>query len=221
MKNSKIFIPEALAWATCLRHGYPKTSNVNIVRVPRFFILNLKIAFRDLKVIFNKIMDIERLYRVHRLIQQEATGTPDEFAELFHIKRRQLFYLLCELREYGAEIEYNTADCTYYYTHDFDFFRKIGIESLSGKENKTFLQEILKKMLTVQCNCTGSSYFCRRKNKITCKDEVFQRIFNNFVILNCMKTNKKAILGVLVVIWLDCGCRSWCFWFIKERVDNI
>jgi hypothetical protein len=95
-------------------------------------------------------MDIERLYRMHRLIRQEATGTPDEFAEQFHIKRRQLFNLLSELKDYGAPIEYSEINNTYYYTGDFDFFEKIGMESLSGKENKTFLQEFLKKMLTVQ-----------------------------------------------------------------------
>jgi predicted DNA-binding transcriptional regulator YafY len=95
-------------------------------------------------------MDIERLYRMHKLIRQEATGRPDEFAERFHIKRRQLFNLLNELKDYGASIEYSTINNTYYYTGNFDFFEKIGMESLSRKENKIFLQEILKKMLTMQ-----------------------------------------------------------------------
>jgi predicted DNA-binding transcriptional regulator YafY len=95
-------------------------------------------------------MDIKRLYRMHKLILQEATGAPDEFAERFHIKRRQLFNLLGELKDYGAPIEYSAINNTYYYTEDFDFFKRIGMESLSGKENKAFLQEILKKALTVQ-----------------------------------------------------------------------
>jgi predicted DNA-binding transcriptional regulator YafY len=95
-------------------------------------------------------MDIKRLYRMHKLILQEATGTPDEFAGRFHIKRRQLFNLLSELKDYGAPIEYSAINNTYYYTEDFDFFKRIGMESLSGKENKAFLQEFLKKALTVQ-----------------------------------------------------------------------
>ena len=94
-------------------------------------------------------MNIERLYRMHKLIQQEATGTPEEFARLFQIKKRQLFNLLSELKDYGALIKYSTVNHTYYYIGNFDFFKIIGMESFSGKENKAFLQEILKKMFTV------------------------------------------------------------------------
>jgi predicted transcriptional regulator len=100
-------------------------------------------------------MDIQRLYRMHRLIQQKATGSPDEFAERFHIKRRQLFYLLDELKSYGAQIQYNAAKTTYYYANHFDFFEKTGIEELSGKENLKIWQKLVKNLLECSDDCTG------------------------------------------------------------------
>ncbi|GHV20738.1 hypothetical protein FACS1894174_03160 [Bacteroidia bacterium] len=98
-------------------------------------------------------MDIERLYRMHKLIQQESTGTPDEFAERFHVKRRQLFYLLEELKSYGAVVKYHPLKSSYYYLEDFDFFEKIGMVSLSGKENKRFLQKIIENFLKCSDDC--------------------------------------------------------------------
>jgi hypothetical protein len=49
-------------------------------------------AFRDLKADNNWIMDsieqLDRLYSIHKLIQQEKTGTPDEFAKQFHLSKK-------------------------------------------------------------------------------------------------------------------------------------
>jgi hypothetical protein len=95
-------------------------------------------------------MDIERLYRMHRLIQTESTGTPDDLAERFHIKRRQLFYMKEELELLGAKIKYNPIKQTYLYEDDFNFFEKIGMESLYQRENKKILQIFLKNILEVQ-----------------------------------------------------------------------
>ncbi len=86
-------------------------------------------------------MNIERLYRVHKLIQMKATGTPDQLAKRFHIKRRTLFYLLEELKLYGAVIKYNSLQSTYFYLEDFNFFEKTGLAFFFGKENEQFLKE--------------------------------------------------------------------------------
>jgi predicted DNA-binding transcriptional regulator YafY len=99
-------------------------------------------------------MDIERLYRLHKLIQREATGTPDELAERFCVKRRQIFYLLDELKSFGTIFKYDSTKYSYAYKESFDFFEKIGIESLSGKGNKYFLQKILKNFVECSDNCT-------------------------------------------------------------------
>ena len=86
-------------------------------------------------------MNFERLYRIHRLIEMEATGPPSEFAKRFLIKRRQLFYLLEELKSYGAVIKYNSIKSTYSYLEDFNFFEKTGLAFFFRKESEHFLKD--------------------------------------------------------------------------------
>ena len=52
-------------------------------------------------------MNIERLYRIHEMIESETTGTPAEFAQRFDIKERQLYYLIEELTLFGAKVGYS------------------------------------------------------------------------------------------------------------------
>jgi hypothetical protein len=80
---------------------------------------------------------IERVHRIHKLIQRKATGSPDEFAEKLHLKRRQLYNILEEFRDYGANIKYNRMRGTFYYDNDFDVSVQIKINSLSGREGTT------------------------------------------------------------------------------------
>lgn len=63
---------------------------------------------------------IERVHRIHKLIQRRSTGTPDEFAEKLHLKKRQLYNILDELRSNGASIKYSRIDNTFYYGNDFE-----------------------------------------------------------------------------------------------------
>jgi DNA-binding protein len=70
---------------------------------------------------------IDRACQIHALIQKEATGTPDEFAKRLHISRRLLYYLLDELKDVGAEIEYNRRKSTFYYANDFEIHVTIRI----------------------------------------------------------------------------------------------
>ncbi|GHT10456.1 hypothetical protein FACS189426_10710 [Bacteroidia bacterium] len=62
---------------------------------------------------------INRLYDIHKLIQQENTGTPDEFAQQFHLSRRQLYNIREVLTDYGAIIKYSRTRHTFYYANDF------------------------------------------------------------------------------------------------------
>ena len=64
---------------------------------------------------------IQKIERIHQLIRMEATGKPDDFAEKLHIKKRQLFNLLEEFRDEGADIRYNSNRMTYYYGNAFEF----------------------------------------------------------------------------------------------------
>jgi hypothetical protein len=78
---------------------------------------------------------IERAHRIHQLIRRKATGNPDEFAEKLHLRRRQLYNILEEFRDYGATIKYNRMRSTFYYGNDFEISVKIGANSLSDKEH--------------------------------------------------------------------------------------
>jgi predicted DNA-binding transcriptional regulator YafY len=77
---------------------------------------------------------IDRVHRIHKLIQREATGTADEFADRLHIRRRQLYNILEEFRDYGAEIKYSRTKCSFYYANDFDVLVKINVNPLSSQE---------------------------------------------------------------------------------------
>lgn len=64
---------------------------------------------------------IDRAQRIHQFIRNEATGTPCEFAERLRISRRQLYYCLEELKDFGAQIMYNRTKNTFYYANNFEF----------------------------------------------------------------------------------------------------
>ncbi|WP_459188345.1 helix-turn-helix domain-containing protein [Parabacteroides sp. APC149_11_2_Y6] len=83
---------------------------------------------------------IDRACQIHALIQKEATGTPDEFAKRLHISRRLLYYLLDELKDVGAEIEYNRRKSTFYYANDFEFNFIIKALDLKCDENNYIVQ---------------------------------------------------------------------------------
>ena len=68
----------------------------------------------------NHIAIVERIYQIHKLISQERTGTPDEFAKRVDISRRQLYYQLEELRGRGATIKYDRVRRTFYYFGSFN-----------------------------------------------------------------------------------------------------
>ena len=79
---------------------------------------------------------IDRAHRIHKMIQQEATGSAEDFARRFRLKRRQLYNILEEFKDYGAEIKYSRVKSTFYYTNDFEVLVKIDVNPLSRKEQK-------------------------------------------------------------------------------------
>ncbi|MDR0748508.1 MAG: helix-turn-helix domain-containing protein [Tannerellaceae bacterium] len=70
---------------------------------------------------------INRVYRMHQLIQREATGTSEEFAKRFELKRRQLYNILDEFKSYGANIHYSRKKQTFYYVNEFEIIIKINV----------------------------------------------------------------------------------------------
>ena len=83
------------------------------------------------------LKQLERLRKAHKLIQQQHTGTPAEFANKLHISERQLYNILERLKEIDAPLLYNRKTNTYYYQHDFDLLVNITVQVLVHEELKT------------------------------------------------------------------------------------
>ena len=92
-------------------------------------------------------MDIERLYRMHKWIESETTGRPEEFAEVFNIRRRQLYNLLEELRLFGAVIKFSRTKNTFFYSEPFDFFEELAYDLFTRQKNKQPLLDFWKDYL--------------------------------------------------------------------------
>jgi Predicted transcriptional regulator len=67
------------------------------------------------------------VYKIHQMILQENTGTPDEFAALFHLSRRQIYNIMSVLKDYGADIRFSRTKHTFYYANEF----KMPVNTLS------------------------------------------------------------------------------------------
>lgn len=63
---------------------------------------------------------IERMQTLHYLIKNECSGTPYELALRLGFSRRQLYNVLGEIKNMGADIGYNKIKGTYYYKNGFD-----------------------------------------------------------------------------------------------------
>lgn len=65
------------------------------------------------------IKHVERLQRLHNLIQMECTGSPSQIADRLRISERTVYYLIEQLRDYEARIGYDRGRKTYFYKDDF------------------------------------------------------------------------------------------------------
>ncbi|WP_139785142.1 HTH domain-containing protein [Parabacteroides sp. Marseille-P3160] len=82
---------------------------------------------------------LDRLKRIHRLIQNRETGNPCKFAERLHLSRRQLYNVLEELKSFGAEIRYSRMEESFFYENDFQIEIKIGVSLLNSSEKMNVL----------------------------------------------------------------------------------
>lgn len=82
---------------------------------------------------------IERVHRIHKLIQREATGTPEEFAEKLSIRKRQLYNVLEEFKDYGAVVKYSRVKRTFYYENDFKVSVEVSVVPLSSDEKRIII----------------------------------------------------------------------------------
>lgn len=81
---------------------------------------------------------IDRMSRIHQLIRREATGSPDEFAGKLNLRKRQLYNILDEFKDYGADIRYSRMKNSFYYGNDFKVLVKISTTPLSDDDGTDF-----------------------------------------------------------------------------------
>ncbi|MEP7268531.1 MAG: helix-turn-helix domain-containing protein [Saprospiraceae bacterium] len=74
----------------------------------------------------NLIERISKLERLDQLIRMRATGSPKELADKFKISERQVYRLLDEIKNYGAEVHYCQRTQSYVYEVEFRFSILLG-----------------------------------------------------------------------------------------------
>ncbi len=79
---------------------------------------------------------LERIKKVHQLILEEKTGTPQEFADKLHISRSQLYNVLEILKEYDAPIKYSKKTNSFYYTKPFHLELKYSLITMLDEEKR-------------------------------------------------------------------------------------
>ncbi len=81
----------------------------------------------------NTIKTLERLQKIHSLIENECTGSPYELASKLNISERSIYNLIEYLRDFEAEISYDRSRKTYYYRNPFVL--NLNISLCVGTEN--------------------------------------------------------------------------------------
>lgn len=81
---------------------------------------------------------LDRIRRMHRLLINRSTGTPEECAHQLGISRTTLYELIDELRSQGAQITYSKSSRTFYYREPFDIIILCSMKPLSLNETKEF-----------------------------------------------------------------------------------
>ncbi|MEK6154149.1 DNA-binding protein [Flavobacteriaceae bacterium 3-367] len=79
------------------------------------------------------LKNLERLQRLHLLIEKECTGAPNELATRLKLSPRSIYLLLAQLRDLDAQIGYDRSRKTYFYEEDFDLQVYFSISIITKK----------------------------------------------------------------------------------------
>ena len=71
----------------------------------------------------------------NRLVEQQRTGTPDEFAERLGISRSTLYDIRDELRSRGVDMRYSRANSTFYYKNSVLLEVRLTIKCLEAMDD--------------------------------------------------------------------------------------
>lgn len=82
----------------------------------------------------NTFIKIDRMQKLHHLILNYSTGTPQELADKLSISRSSLYNLLDELKSFDLPITYCKVRQTFYYTKQVEFNLQCSIKIIDEKE---------------------------------------------------------------------------------------
>jgi hypothetical protein len=77
---------------------------------------------------------IDRINKIHSLINSEKTGTPEAFAKKLYISRRQMYNELEFFKNLNASIKYCKKKETFYYTTNFEFSFRYSMVAISDED---------------------------------------------------------------------------------------
>ena len=84
----------------------------------------------------NFIIQIERIKKMHALIQSEKTGNPVEFAQQMNLSRSHLYNLIEQIKEMDAHIKYCKKKECFYYEKPFDLIFTYSLKTIANEETK-------------------------------------------------------------------------------------
>lgn len=79
---------------------------------------------------------IDRIDIIHKMINQQSTGNPEQFADKLGVSKRQLYNIFEELKMMGAPIGYDKSRHTYYYEYAYEMRVEMIFRPLSDDESK-------------------------------------------------------------------------------------
>ena len=79
---------------------------------------------------------LDRISRMHKMLNRQHTGTPSEFASHLGVSRTTLYEMIDELKSRGAPISYSKSSCTFFYTEPFEINVSCSMRSLNHVEEK-------------------------------------------------------------------------------------
>jgi len=77
---------------------------------------------------------IDRISLMHKLIKEQKTGSPEDFASRLGIKRARLYELIDELKSYNVPIHYSKSTKSFYYDQPYDIKMICIMKPLNEKE---------------------------------------------------------------------------------------
>jgi hypothetical protein len=82
----------------------------------------------------NFLQQVEQYQRLHNLIEQSKTGTPQELAEILNISRSKLYLFLDNMKSIDAPIKYDRSLKSFFYDSSFKLDIEVNIKTITPTE---------------------------------------------------------------------------------------